>query len=132
MIDDDRRCRLWRALRESTLLLLPAAIPRLPSLFPRPHLDSDDKKTANQLYYIVHYMYWTLHTMLDAAKKACLPRGTACTRTDVPSACGSHVICVMISIRTLCLASTDLDTIIFAPSRLLQYYHADGAMQHRL
>jgi hypothetical protein len=111
---------VWRARRASTSTLLfafPLPQPRLPSIFTRPHLDSADKDKANQLRCILHYMYssfWTLHAMLDEAPKTRPPWMLTPQRTRVPSARGSDLIGVMISILTLCLASTGLETIIRA------------------
>jgi hypothetical protein len=111
---------VWRAQRASTSMLLFAfrlPQPRLPSIFTRPHLDSADKDKANQLRCILHYMYssfWTLHAMLDEAPKTRPPWMLTPQRTRVPSARGSDLIGVMISILTLCLASTGLETIIRA------------------
>jgi hypothetical protein len=111
---------VWRAQRASTSTLLFAfhlPQPRLPSIFTRPHLDSADKDKANQLRCILHYMYssfWTLHAMLHAAPKTRLQCRSACSRTRVPSARGSDLIGVVISILTLCLASTGLEPIVRA------------------
>lgn len=111
---------MWRAQRASTSTLLFAfhlPQPRLPSIFTRPHLDSADKDKANQLHRILHYMYssfWTLYAMLHAAPKTRLPCRSACSRTRVPSARSSDLIGVVISILTLCLASTGLEPIVRA------------------
>ena len=100
--------------------LSPSPIPRLPSIFHRPHLDSADKDKANQRRCILHYMYspfWTLYDMLHTAPKTRLPCRTsasAYSRTHVPSAFGSDLIGVVISILTLCLASTGLEPIVRA------------------
>jgi hypothetical protein len=63
--------------------------------------------------------FWTLYDMLHTAPKTRLPCRTsasAYSRTHVPSAFGSDLIGVVISILTLCLASTGLDDIIHAIS----------------